>query len=36
MCLNMNIEVLKINGFGNLKNKEIKLNKNINVIYRKK
>ena len=36
MCLNMNIEVLKINGFENLKNKEIKLNKNINVIYRKK
>ena len=31
----MNINYLKINGFGKIKNKEIKLNKNINIIYGK-
>ena len=31
----MEINLLKINGFGKLKNKEIKLNKNINIIYGK-
>ena len=29
----MEINLLKINGFGKIKNKEIKLNKNINIIY---
>lgn len=31
----MNINFLKINGFGKIKNKEINLNKNINIIYGK-
>ena len=31
----MEINLLKINGFGKLKNKEIKLDKNINIIYGK-
>ena len=31
----MKINYLKINEFGKLKNKEIKLNKNINIIYGK-
>ena len=31
----MNINLLKINGFGKIKNKEINLNKNINIIYGK-
>lgn len=31
----MNIDLLKINGFGKIKNKEINLNKNINIIYGK-
>ena len=31
----MEINLLKINGFGKIKNKEIKLNKNINIIYGK-
>ena len=32
----MKINYLKINGFGKIKNKEINLNKNINIIYGKK
>ena len=31
----MNIDLLKINGFGKIKDKEINLNKNINIIYGK-
>lgn len=31
----MNINFIKINGFGKIKNKEINLNKNINIIYGK-
>lgn len=31
----LNIDLLKINGFGKIKNKEINLNKNINIIYGK-
>ena len=31
----MNIDLLKINGFGKIKNKEIDLDKNINIIYGK-
>ena len=31
----MEINLIKINGFGKIKNKEIKLNKNINIIYGK-
>lgn len=31
----MKIKKLKINGFGNLEEKEIELNKNINIIYGK-
>ena len=31
----LNINFLKINGFGKIKNKEINLNKNINIIYGK-
>lgn len=31
----MNIDLLKINGFGKIKNKEIELQKNINIIYGK-